>query len=125
MVRIAIIEDDVHIRNMYVLKLKQQGFNVKGASDGKEGLSLIEQHMPDLILLDLRMPVMSGQEMLKRLREQDWGKNMLVIILTNLSQSEASMDLRLLRIEKYIVKAHYTPKQVVDAVTEILVRYKK
>ncbi len=125
MPKILIVEDDPPIREMYALKLKSEGFEVRTATDGSEGLQEAETFMPSLILLDLRMPVMSGQDMLKKLREQDWGKNMLVIVLTNLSQSEASMDLRLLRIEKYIVKAHSTPKQVVEIVTETLARYKK
>lgn len=125
MPKILIVEDDPPIREMYALKLKNEKFEVRTATDGSEGFQQAKIFMPDLILLDLRMPVMSGQDMLKKLREQDWGKNMLVIVLTNLSQSEASMDLRLLRIEKYIVKAHSTPKQVVEIVIETLARYKK
>ncbi len=124
-VKIAVIEDDEPIRSMYVLKLKHEGFEVASAEDGLKGLALVEEFCPDMILLDLRMPYMSGQDMLKKVREQDWGKDILVLILTNISQSEASMDLRLLRIEKYIVKAHSTPKQVVEEVKTILAHYKK
>lgn len=125
MSKIAIIEDDKPIQDMYSLKLRAEGYEVAVADDGVEGLSLIKSFEPDLILLDLRLPVMSGQDMLKKLREQEWGKNVLVIILTNLSQNEASMDLRLLRVEKYIVKAYHTPKQVTEIVTDILKRYNK
>lgn len=124
-VKIAIIEDDEPIRAMYVLKLQREGFEVASADDGQKGLKLVEEFMPDMILLDLKMPYMSGQDMLKKVRETDWGKDMLVIVLTNISQSEASMDLRLLKIEKYIVKAHYTPSQVVDVVKDILKNYNK
>lgn len=125
MPKIAIIEDDKPIQDMYSLKLRAEGYEVAVADDGIEGLSLIQGFKPDLILLDLRLPVMSGQDMLKKLREQDWGKEVLVVILTNLSQNEASMDLRLLRVEKYIVKAYHTPKQVTEIVTDILKRYNK
>lgn len=125
MPKILIVEDDPPIRTMYVMKLKSEGYDVAEASDGTEGLEAAKTVKPDLILLDLRMPVMSGQEMLKKLRDSDWGKHTLVIVLTNVSQSEASMDLRLLRVEKYIVKAHTTPKQVADIVGETLARYKK
>ena len=124
-IKIAIIEDDEPIRAMYVLKLKKEGFEVDSAEDGQSGLKLIEHFKPDLILLDLKMPYMSGQEMLKKVRETNWGKDMLVVVLTNISQSEASMDLRLLRVEKYIVKAHYTPSQVVEIVNEVLKNYNK
>lgn len=123
--KIAIIEDDAPIREMYTMKFKAEGFEVSGAEDGEQGLQLIKEFRPDLVLLDLRMPVMDGTTMLKKLREQDWGQHTLVIILTNLSPDEAPMDLRLLRVEKYIVKAHYTPRQVVNSVTETLHRYKK
>lgn len=125
MTKIAIIEDDAPIRKMYTIKLEAHGFEVKSAANGEEGLVLAKEFMPDLIMLDLRMPVMSGQEMLQKLRQEDWGKDMLVIVLTNISQTEAPMDLRLLRVERYIVKAHYTPQQVLDIVIETLKRYNK
>lgn len=122
-VRIAVVEDDEPIRAMYVLKLKKEGFEVASAEDGQKGFKLIKEFMPALILVDLRMPVMSGQDMLERLRQQDWGKNMLVIVLTNISRDEAPMDLRLLRVERYIIKAHHTPKQVLEIVHETLARH--
>ncbi len=122
---IAVIEDDAPIREMYVMKLKAHGFDVAGAEDGQKGLALIKQLKPELVLLDLRMPVMTGDEMLRALRSEDWGKNILVIVLTNISPSEAPMDMRLLRVERYIVKAHHTPKQVLDIVLETLKRYNK
>ena len=125
MIKIAVIEDDTPIREMYEMKLKASGFEVESSEDGEKGIALAKQFKPDLILLDLRMPIMDGTEMLRRLRAEDWGKNMLVIVLTNVSADEAPMELRLLRVEKYIVKAHYTPKQVLDIVNEILTRYKK
>ena len=125
MSKVLIIEDDAPIRQLYVMKLGGAGYQIAEATNGVEGLETAKKFKPDLILLDLRMPIMTGQEMLRKLRESDWGKHILVIVLTNVSQSEASMDLRLLRVEKYIVKAHYTPKQVLDVVTETLTRYKK
>jgi len=125
MAKIAVIEDDAPIREMYEMKLRVAGFDVKASEDGEKGLLLAKEFKPDLILLDLLMPVMDGTEMLRRLRAEDWGKNMLIIVLTNVSADEAPMDLRLLRIEKYIIKAHYTPRQVLDIVTETLQRYKK
>ena len=76
--------------------------------------------MPDLILLDLRMPVLSGEEMLEALRENDWAKNIKVIVLTNISKDEAPAKLRLLDVDQYIVKAHHTPAQIVDIVQKVL-----
>lgn len=90
------------------------------ASDGQEGLAVTEKFRPDIILLDLRMPRMSGDEMLAHLRSCDWGKDMRVIILTNISKSEAPLVLRFLRVDRYIVKAHHTPAQVLEIAQEVL-----
>jgi len=66
------------------------------------------------------MPVMSGDEMLERLRASDHGADIRVIILTNISKSEAPMSLRFLSVDRYIIKAHSTPAQVVNVVDELL-----
>lgn len=63
---------------------------------------------------------MSGDTMLEKLRSTDWGSDIRVIILTNISKSEAPMGLRLLNVDRYIVKAHYTPSQVANIVEEVL-----
>ncbi len=119
--KIAVIEDESPIRELYRAKLELEGFDVQTAKNGKEGLKLAEEFLPNLILLDIRMPEMNGDEMLLKLREQDWGADMRVIILTNLSKDEAPSMLRFLGVDRYIVKAHYTPKQIVDIVHEILI----
>lgn len=125
MLKIAVIEDDTPIRDMYLMKLRNHGFEVQGAEDGEKGLALIESFRPDLALLDLRMPVMSGEEMLRRLRGEDWGTDLLVAVLTNVSPGEAPLSLRYLKVERYIVKAHHTPTQVLDMVIDIFKRYNK
>lgn len=120
--KIAIIEDDLDIQLMYKFKLEKAGFKVVTAADGQEGLELAQRFMPDLILLDLMMPVMPGAEMLVRLRATDWGSSMRVIVLTNLSKDEAPQALRFLNVDRYIVKAHHTPAQVITIVQEVLDR---
>ena len=116
----VVVEDDGDLQFLYKHKLELEGFEVIAAANGLEGLTVIERHRPDIILLDLLMPVMSGAEMLARLRTEAWGSNIRVIILTNISKDEAPPALRLLRVDRYIVKAHHTPAQVVDVVREIL-----
>lgn len=118
--KIAVIEDDEPIRLMYQMKLESLGYVVCTARNGKEGLEIAEKERPDLLLLDLKMPRMSGDEMLKKIRETDWGSSIRVIILTNLNKNEAPHDLRLLSVDRYIVKAHHTPLQVSDIVREVL-----
>jgi two-component system, response regulator len=118
--KICIIEDDPAIQLMYRMKLEHEGYNVRLASNGKDGLKIVKSFNPELILLDLRMPTMDGSEMLEKLRSTTWGSNTRVVILTNISKGEAPQNLRFLNVDRYIVKAHYTPTQVVNIIREIL-----
>ena len=118
--KIAVIEDDHDLRFLYAFKLEHEGFQVAAAADGRKGLETCERFRPDVILLDLRMPEMSGDEMLARLRESDWGSDIRVIVLTNISKDEAPAALRFLNVDRYVVKAHHTPAQVVEMVEEVL-----
>lgn len=118
--KVTIIEDDEPIREMYKMKLQAQGYNVATANDGQNALKVLETHQPDLMLLDIRLPKLPGNEVLKKIRATDWGKDIKVIVLTNISKNEAPQDFRFLNINRYIVKVHYTPKQVLDIINEVL-----
>lgn len=120
MTKIAIIEDDPTINQMYRMKFEATGFDVQLASDGESGVALVKDFRPDLILLDLQMPQKDGYETLKEIREHTWGKDIPVIILTNLGKEEAPKELIELGIESYIVKAESTPSQVVEHVKNTL-----
>ena len=120
MTKIAIIEDDATINQMYRMKFEADGFEVQLADDGRRGVALVESFQPDLILLDLQMPHMNGEEALYEIRAHDWGKAIPVIILTNLGEEEAPKTLRSLGIHSYIVKADLTPRQVVARAKEAL-----
>ena len=120
MTKIAIIEDDPVIAQMYRMKFEADGFDVQIADNGQDGIKLTELFVPDLILLDMQMPVMTGDEALREIRANDWGKHIPVIILTNLGEEEAPKDLKSLGIHSYIVKADLTPRQVVDRVKAAL-----
>jgi len=118
--KIAIIEDDAAISQMYRMKFEAEGYAVETAENGRLGLDLAKAMKPDMILLDLMMPEMNGDEMLKRLRGTDWGKNIKVIILTNMGEQEAPDTLKDLNVEAFIVKAEMTPRQVAELVKEHL-----
>lgn len=120
MYKIAIIEDESAIRRMYALKLQFSQFKVVEAGDGIEGLEVIEKEQPDLILLDLMMPKMTGDEMLRELRNTEWGKDIPVIVLTNISKDEAPRTLWHLGISDFIIKANSTPQKIVEHVEQVL-----
>ncbi|HSE60745.1 MAG TPA: response regulator [Candidatus Saccharimonadales bacterium] len=122
--KIAIIEDDVVISQMYRMKFEAEGFEVQTAENGRLGVELCEHMKPDMILLDLKMPEMSGEEALKEIRASAWGKHTPVIVLTNLGEEEAPKSLRAMGIHSYIVKAELTPRQVTERVKTALAELK-
>ena len=113
MTKIAIIEDDPTISQMYRMKFEADGFDVRMAGNGKIGVDLVKSFKPDIILLDIQMPEMNGAAALKLIREHKDSKDTPVIILTNLGEEEAPIEMRSLGISSYIVKANNTPRQVV------------
>lgn len=120
MTKIAIIEDDPVISQMYRMKFEADGFNVRMAANGAIGVKLVESFQPDVILLDIQMPEMDGAEALKHIRKTTAGKTVPVIVLTNLGEEEAPASIRDLGIAGYIVKANFTPRQVVARVKEAI-----
>lgn len=120
MSKIAIIEDDPVINQMYRMKFEADGFEVEVATNGKSGVALVEKMRPDIVLLDMQMPEMNGTEALGEIRKHEWGKNLTVLVLTNLGEEEAPKGLKSLGIHSYIVKADLTPRQVVERVKEAL-----
>ncbi|HMS93407.1 MAG TPA: response regulator [Candidatus Saccharibacteria bacterium] len=120
MTKIAIIEDDAVINQMYRMKFEAAGFKVEVADNGTRGIAMVAAFKPDIILLDIGMPEMTGDEALAKIRKNAASKNTPVIILTNLGEEEAPKTLRSLGIHSYIVKADLTPRQVVARVKEAL-----
>jgi CheY-like chemotaxis protein len=116
----VVVEDNHDLQYLYRLKLEREGFQVATAENGVEGLELIEKFKPDVVLLDLMMPIMSGAEMLAIMRAQTWGGDARVIVLTNISRDEAPQALRFLHVDRYVVKAHHTPAQIMNIVHEVL-----
>jgi DNA-binding response OmpR family regulator len=108
MAKIAIIEDDQAISQMYRIKFEAEGYTVETAENGALGLKLAESMKPDMVLLDIMMPEMTGEEVLRKLRDSDWGKNMKVIVLTNMGE------------QAVILKADMTPRQVAELVKQQL-----
>jgi DNA-binding response OmpR family regulator len=121
-VKVAIIEDDMAIVQMYRTKFENEGYEVATAPDGATGLGLIEEYQPDIILLDLMMPNMNGLDMLQRLRGQPGGRDAKVVVLTNMGDTETATRVYKMAADDYIVKAEMTPKQVSDRVKALLAK---
>lgn len=119
-VKIAIVEDDQAISQMYRFKFEAEGYTVETAENGKLGLELVEKMKPDIILLDLMMPEMNGDEMLAALRKTTWGKSIKVVILTNMGEQEIPESVKQLGVAAVILKADMTPRQVAELVKKEL-----
>ncbi len=125
MAKIVLVEDDAMLAEIYQTRLKLAGYDCLVANDGMSGLLLIEKELPDLCLLDLMLPNLSGDDILRHMRATAWGKNLKAIFLTNISESEAPDDLKKLHFERYIVKANLANNQLVEIVTETLRKAKQ
>lgn len=120
MAKIAIVEDDQAISQMYRFKFEAESFDVQTAENGKLGLELLESMRPDIVLLDLMMPEMTGDQMLEKLRKTSWGKDMKVIVLTNMGEQEIPDSVKALNVSAVILKADMTPRQVAELVRKQL-----
>lgn len=118
--KVAIIEDDPAIIQMYKLKFETEGYDVQTAGDGLTGLELIESFKPNAVLLDLMMPNMNGMEMLSKLRSMADGRDVKVLVLTNMGDTETATKVYKMAADDYIVKAEMTPLQVVERVRNLL-----
>ena len=113
---ILIVEDEINLRELLKKKLDIEGFEVLEAGDGKMGLETALSKHPDIILLDIIMPVMDGISMIKKLRQDEWGKNIPVIILSNLSETEKINESIEEKAYAFLVKSDWDPDDVVSLI---------
>lgn len=118
--KILIVEDELPLLKILTDKLSSEGFIIIGAKDGKEGLEFALKEAPDLILLDIMMPIMNGMEMLSRLRSNPTGQKIPVILLTNLGETSTVLEAKELNIEDYLIKSNLKLEDVVKIVKEKL-----
>lgn len=118
--KIILIDDDPFILDMYVLKLKESPYEVETATNGKDGLEKIKSLHPDLALIDIVMPGMDGFEVLRALKKEPDTSSVKVILLTNLGQKEDVERGMQLGADDYIIKAHFTPTEVLNKIMALL-----
>ena len=118
--KVCIIDDDPNLREIYLMKFNQDGFDVSLAVDGEEGMKLIRDNRPDIILLDLQMPVKNGVEVLQELEADGELSKIPVIILTNIDNEDAFREVGKFETRFYLIKSLTTPQKAVDYVKEVL-----
>ena len=123
--KIAILEDDLVMREVVAHKLAGAGFVVKSASDGSSGFLLLEQEKPDLLVLDIMMPGMDGNEVLARLRAHPDKKlaNTPVIVLSNVWDKQQILKAKEFNVAEYMIKANFTPDEILAKIQEVLERF--
>lgn len=118
--KILLVEDEDFIRDLYVRQLTKEGFQVKSASDGQTGLNILKSESFDLLLLDIMLPGMNGLQLLREFKTQNPNSPMITILLTNLGQEAVIKEGFELGAQAYLIKASYTPDQVVNEVKNTL-----
>jgi len=117
---ILIVEDDKFLRGLIAQKLIKKGYEISEATDGEQGIKKIKEERPDLVLLDLILPGIDGFEVLTRTKTDPALAQIPVIILSNLGQSE-DIDRGLkLGATDYLIKAHFTPDEIIEKVKNAL-----
>lgn len=117
---ILIIEDDKFLRELISQKLIKEDYNVIEAVDGEEGIKKIKEEKPDLILLDLILPGIDGFEVLSKVKEDNSLREIPVIVLSNLGQrDDVEKGLKLGAVD-YLIKAHFTPGEIIEKIKTAL-----
>lgn len=120
MKKILIVEDEVALREAFVMVLELQGYEVVQAENGHEALELLKTFNPDIIILDILMPIMGGIEFLETAELKMTHPNTHVIVLSNLSDDRTIRKVQDLQVDDYVLKSSVSPITLVDKVENIL-----
>src|SRR3989304_2636791 len=118
--RILCIEDEQEMIDLIRLILSRRGFDVKGASGGMEGLKLVRQEIPDLVLLDLMMPDLDGWEVYQQMKADEKTRNIPVIVVTAKAQNiDKVLGLHIAKVDDYIAKP-FSPQDLMNSGEKVL-----
>ena len=120
MAKILIVEDDPFLSQMYLGKLESAGFEIDTALDGETALKKLQENAVDLVLLDIVLPKADGFQILQAMKNDNKLKNIKVVLLTNLGQEEDVKKGMDLGADAYIIKAHFTPSEVVNKIKSLI-----
>lgn len=122
MTKVLLVEDDIALREIYSARFIAENFEVVAAGDGEEALAQAIKERPDIIILDIMMPKISGMDVLDILRSTPETKNTKIIIMSALSQESSIQKGKELGADAYLVKSQTTLSDVVEKAREILAR---
>lgn len=117
---ILVIEDDQFLRDLITHKIVEEGYYALEAVDGEEGINKAASSQPQLILLDIILPGMDGFEVLRLLKQKPETKKIPVIVLSNLGQEDDVERARALGAKDYLVKAQFTPAEIIEKIKKDL-----
>ena len=123
--KILLIEDDIFLRKVIARKLLKEGYELTEAIDGENGMAKIKEHKPNLVLLDLVLPGMDGFEILGKMKEDLTLSQIPVIILSNLGEKKDIEKALKMGAKDYLIKAHFTPGEIIERVENTLNKNKK
>lgn len=120
MTKVLLVEDDPFLVDIYTTKFQAEGFSISVATDGNQAIRRLSQDKPEILLLDIVLPKVDGWEILKSIKQSKDLQDLKVIVLSNLGQ-KADIDKAIaLGATRYLIKAHYTPSEVVEEVKKII-----
>jgi DNA-binding response OmpR family regulator len=118
--KIVIVEDNDALSRMYKMRLETIGYKTVVAMDGETALVVIEKELPNLVVLDMMLPKLGGDQVLERMRQNDWGKHIKVLVISNLNEEDAPAGVRKFGIEGWAVKANLFNDDLDKLVNQIL-----
>jgi len=117
---VLVVDDDPDLTEIMCNRVAQAGYSILKAKNGKEGLEVALAKHPDLILLDVMMPEVSGLDMLKSLRNDPWGKQAHIFMLTSVNRSKEMTESMNYNVDKYIIKADIDYQKLVADIKQYL-----
>lgn len=120
MAKILLVEDDPFLTTMYKTRFEGEGHEVIVAQDGETALSILKQKPPDVLILDVMLPKLSGFSILTEMQKSSVLKKVPVIVLSNLADEESVKKAQSFGIKEFLIKTKYTPTQIYDVIKKYL-----
>ena len=122
MTKVLLVEDDPMLQDIYLTKFKEVGFDVSLASDGEKVIPQLQRTKPDLMLLDIVLPLKDGWQVLSEVRKDPRWDSVKIVVLSNIGEAQDVEKGFAMGANLYLIKAHFTPSQVVQEINKLLTK---